>query len=257
MNTPPLLLLIGGHDPSGGAGLQADIETAAALGCRATSLVTCLTTQDSRNVQSLHPQRPQDLQAQLELLLADMQPDVIKIGLLGDATLARLLAEHLHQLQIPLVLDPVLAAGGGSDLASEELIAVIREHWLPISTLITPNRAEARRLSGLEDAHDAAQWLLQAGCQQVLLTGADEATGEQVRNTLFSAHGEQHFDWPLLPHSYHGSGCTLASACACELALGRPASEAVERAQQFTWNALQAAERPGRGQHLPMRRSQP
>jgi len=245
--------MIGGHDPSGGAGLQADIETAATHRCRAYSLVTCLTTQDSRNVQAVYPQPAAQLAAQFDLLLADVRPDLVKVGLLGDAELAGMLAERLAALGVPLVLDPVLAAGGGTPLAGERLLEVIREHWLPITHLLTPNRSEARRLSGCEESEAAADALLDAGCRQVLLTSADESQGEQVRNTLFSRNGQRPFDWPLLPHSYHGSGCTLASACACQIALGSDIENAVTKAQQFTWNALARAEHPGKGQYLPTR----
>jgi hydroxymethylpyrimidine/phosphomethylpyrimidine kinase len=249
-----VILLVGGHDPSGGAGLQADLETVAALGCQAVSLVTCLTAQDSRNVSALYPQPSGHFQRQLELLLDDIQPDMVKIGLLGHVGLADLLADYLRQLDRPLVLDPVLAAGGGSDLASAALLEVIRERLLPQTHLLTPNRAEARRLSGSDSAEAAARALLQTGCRHVLLTGADEAQGGQVRNSLFSQGGRVDYAWPRLPHTYHGSGCTLASACACQLALGLPAAEAVREAQQFTWNALRRANRPGNGQHIPNRR---
>lgn len=253
MSIPPLILLIGGHDPSGGAGLQADIETVCTHGCHAISVVTCLTTQDSHDVHRLHPQAVENFTAQLDTLLADMQPHVVKIGLLGDAGLASVLASRLARLQRPVVLDPVLAAGGGSDLASTELLSVIRGQLLPLTTLLTPNRAEARRLSGIEDPQQAAAALLQAGCEHVLLTGADEAEGGQVRNSLFNAQGRKDYDWPRLPYSYHGSGCTLATACACELGLGKPATEVVDLAQRFAWHALERASHPGGGQHMPNR----
>lgn len=253
MPTPPSILFIGGHDPVGGAGLQADIETACSLQCRAYSLVTCLTTQDSRNVQALHPQPPQQLLRQLRLLLDDVRPDLVKVGLLGDARLASLLAPAIAELDRPVVFDPVLAAGGGTDLASAELIDALRELWLPMITLLTPNRAEARRLAGDNDPISAVGALLATGCDYVLLTGADEAEGVQVRNSLFDGKQRLDYDWPRLPHTYHGSGCTLASACACELARGQPMVEAVQAAQSFAWQTLQRAQQPGHGQHLPTR----
>jgi hydroxymethylpyrimidine/phosphomethylpyrimidine kinase len=257
MATPPLILLIGGHDPSGGAGLQADLETVAAHGCQAITLVTCLTAQDTRNVHKLYPQPAADFRHQLELLLTDINPDMLKIGLLGDARLANALADYLPQLDLPVVLDPVLAAGGGTELASAALLEVMRDRLLPQTRLLTPNRAEARRLSGSTSAETAAQALLRTGCQQVLLTGADEAQDGQVRNSLFDPDRRVDYTWPRLPYTYHGSGCTLASACACQLALGLPAAEAVREAQQFTWDALRRANRPGNGQHIPNRRMCP
>lgn len=248
----PTLLFIGGHDPSGGAGLTADIETALAHGCRATSLVTCLTRQDSHNVQALHSQPAQQFAAQLDQLIADCRPNLIKVGLLGDDILARMLADRLSSLGIPLVLDPVLAAGGGNDLASARLIKIIREQWLPITHLLTPNRAEARRLGGTESHEGAAQTLLASGAQAVLLTGADEANSN-VKNTLYWNAEPKTFSYPKLRNSYHGSGCTLAAACACQLALGHPLDEAARLAQDFTWASLRMGDQPGSGQHLPWR----
>jgi len=254
MSSSPLILLIGGHDPSGGAGLQADIETVAAHGCRAVSLVTCLTAQDTKDVRGLYPQAAADFRSQLELLLADIQPDMLKIGLIGESSLAAVIADYLPQIARPVVLDPVLAAGGGNDLADEELLRVLRERLLPHTHLLTPNRSEARRLAAKPDAESAARALLQAGCDQVLLTGADEAEEQQVSNSLFSSEGRTDYQWPRLAHSYHGSGCTMASACACRLAQGLAPVEAMRLAQQFTWDALTHATHPGRGQHLPHRR---
>ena len=253
MHNPPCILLIGGHDPSGGAGLQADIETVFAHACRATSLVTCLTAQDSHNVRALYPQPLEHFQAECEILLADIRPDMVKIGLLGDARLAASLAGHLEQLGCPVVMDPVLAAGGGADLAAHDLLEVIRGRLLPLTTLLTPNRAEARRLGGVEDPGEAAQALLRAGCERVLLTGADEADGGQVRNTLFGRTGREDYTWPRLPYSYHGSGCTLASSIAALLAKGLTLEQAVLKGQKYTWNTLSFATAPGKGQSLPDR----
>jgi len=255
MSRTPSILFIGGHDPSGGAGLHADIETAVAHGCRSYSLITCLTTQDSKNVQAIHPQPVENLSAQFDLLLQDVQPDIVKIGLIGNAAIANLLGEKLSLLNIPLVLDPVLAAGGGKKLAGERLLESLRNNLLPITTLITPNRAEARRLSKVDNTPGAASKLLSCGCQYVLITGADEAQESEVTNTLFLAQQPAiDFHYPLLPHRYHGSGCTLAAACTSNLAQGKSIEQSVADAQHYTWQSLQHAEHPGQGQHLPKRR---
>lgn len=251
----PKVLFIGGHDPSGGAGLQADTETAARLGCRAISLVTCLTAQNSRNVQAIFPQDTKHLSQQAETLLADIRPVMVKIGLLGDANIATVCADLVQALKAPLVFDPVLAAGGGTDLADPALLNVIREHLLPLTTLLTPNRGEARRLAKTESMQEVPQRLLELGSEHLLITGADEADSGQVVNRLHGNGQTTDFAWPMLPHTYHGSGCTLAAACACELALGRPVEQAVHNAQHFTWRALEHAEQVGGGQRFPNRRS--
>lgn len=255
MKHPPCILCIGGHDPTGGAGLQADIETVTVLGGQAMSLVTALTAQDTHNVASLLPTPADFFTAAAERLLRDITPDAIKIGLIGSVALIPPLVQILRGFPGPVVLDPVLAAGGGFDLSAVRLVEVMREQLLPLATLTTPNRAEARRLADNDDAAEAAQSLLHWGADAVLLTGADEATGDVVTNQLYLGDGNPRaFRWPRLPHRYHGSGCTLASACAAYLALGDDVITAVNRAQGFTAGALQAANQPGGGQWLPWRR---
>jgi hydroxymethylpyrimidine/phosphomethylpyrimidine kinase len=247
------VLCISGHDPVGGAGLQADIETLAALGCHAVSAVSCLTVQDTRDVQQVTPTAPGLLAAQLQAICDDLPIAAVKIGLLADPTLAAVVSAALTGIRAPVVLDPVLAAGGGRELAAAGLIEALRA-LLPQIALLTPNQAEALRLSGADDPEAAAAALLAAGCRAVLLTGADSAQGALVRNRLFRTDqpvGE--FTWPRLPDSYHGSGCTLASACAARLALGDDLETAVQAAQAFTWQALRLAHRPGQGQALPRR----
>jgi len=254
----PVLLCLGGHDPVGGAGIQADIETIAALGGHAATAITCLTVQDSRNVRALHPVAARLFLDQAEAVLGDMTVDIIKIGLIGDAALvpeiATLLSRHPD---VPVVLDPVLAAGGGSNLAKDDLLAAIREQLLPLTDLLTPNLSEARRLTDQDTADDCAAALHEAGVPYLLLTGTDLVEDErQVINRLYRHDGkDEHWHWPRLPHSYHGSGCTLASACAALLAQGLDVFDAVAQAQAFTYQSLQAGWRPGHGQHLPWRRS--
>ncbi|HET8584867.1 MAG TPA: PfkB family carbohydrate kinase, partial [Casimicrobiaceae bacterium] len=158
---------------------------------------------------------------------------------------------------VPLVLDPVLASGRGDELATEEMGHALRELLLPQTTILTPNSMEARRLADLDDddasLFDCAAKLVEAGSEYVLVTGTHEATA-QVVNTLYGKSGIVRSDtWPRLPHKYHGSGCTLASAIAAMLANGLELAEAVREAQDYTWHALEKAYRPGMGQHLPDR----
>lgn len=250
----PIVLCFSGHDPSGGAGIQADIETIVSHRCHAASVITCLTEQDSRNVKHLLPQRPQDIISQARTLLDDFDIAAIKIGLLGSAEVAAALADIIRMLPgIPVVLDPVLAAGGGSELASQQLIEVIRHQLLPLTTLVTPNSPEARRLTGLDNLDDCGEALLKLGADNALITGTHEDS-EQVHNRLLVDDGRREtFSWQRLPHSYHGSGCTLASAAAALLARGLDVFTAAGEAQEFTWESLNAAYRPGRGQHNPER----
>jgi len=248
------VLCFSGHDPSGGAGIQADIEAIISHRCHATSIITALTEQDSRNVKKLIPQRPEDILSQAETLLADFKISAFKIGLIGDAGVAKAIAQILRQYpNIPVVLDPVLAAGGGTRLASQQLIDAIVEQLLPLTTVLTPNSEEARRLARQTDLMACGHGLQAQGADYVLITGSHEAS-DLVHNQLFMPDNlRETFNWERLPHSYHGSGCTLASTIAALLAQGLDVFTAVSEAQEFTWQALADAYQPGQGQHNPNR----
>ena len=244
---PPLVLTFAASDPTGGAGLQADLLTLAALGCHPLSVVTALTVQDTRGVESIHPVDAALVERQAARLLAEAKVAAFKLGVLGSDANARAVAAVLaRHPDVPLVIDPVLASGRGDPLASDALVAVLLERLVPLATLATPNTLEAKRLGG-------SRALLERGCRYVLLTGTHEETSDVV-NVLYDAAGKVREDhWPRLPGSYHGSGCTLASACAAQLAHGMPIGDAVREAQEFTWRSLEAAFRPGDAQFLPNR----
>ena len=258
---PPIVMVFAASDPSGGAGLQADIMTLSSMGCHPLSVVTAITVQDSAGVEDVLAVDADWVADQARALLEDMPVAAFKIGMLGSveniAAIAEIVADYP---EIPLVLDPVLASGRGDELASEEMIFALREMLLPQATLLTPNSLEARRLA-LDDGDDeddpdlaeCARRLVGAGAEFVLITGTHENTA-QVVNTLYGEQGEVRADaWERLPGSYHGSGCTLASAIAANLANGLDVAEAVRDAQDYTWLALANAFRPGMGQFLPDR----
>jgi hydroxymethylpyrimidine/phosphomethylpyrimidine kinase len=251
---PPIVLTFAGSDPTGGAGLQADVLTLASMGCHPLSVVTALTVQDTLGVAAFDPVDARHVRMQAERLLADMQVAAFKLGMLGSAenveAVAALLADYA---EIPVVLDPVLASGRGDSLASEEVLAALRELIVPQSTVVTPNSIEARRLSDTDSLEQAAQRLLQRGAEYVLITGTHEP-GAEVVNTLYDSGGVVRTDrWTRLPGDYHGSGCTLASAIAAALAHGLALPEAVRDAQEYTWQALASGFRPGAGQCIPDR----
>lgn len=252
----PTVLVLSGHDPSGGAGQQADIEAIAAQGAHAAVAITCLTVQDTVNVSRVEAVAPELVIAQAEAVLADQRVAAIKLGLLGNGAVvtavATLLARHPS---IPVVTDPVLVATGGGQLAEADLIPGLKATLLPRTTLLTPNVAEARALTGRADLAACAEALRALGARYVLVTGGDEPTAE-VENRLHGPEGARIFRWPRLSGPFHGSGCTLAAALAARLALGEPVDVAVERAQAYVARTLAAAFRPGRGSAIP-RRLQP
>ncbi|WP_443977767.1 bifunctional hydroxymethylpyrimidine kinase/phosphomethylpyrimidine kinase [Thiothrix lacustris] len=251
----PVVMTLAGHDPSGGAGIQADIEAIASQGCHPVTVITCLTVQDTCNVQRIEPLADYLIEQQAETLLADMPIAAFKIGLLGSVDVVQAVHRILLQApDVPVILDPVLAAGGGKGFTSDELLGAIREYLLPLATLLTPNVPEAAQLAVRGETQDEHAFsLMDQGCEYVLLTGTHAQT-ERVENALYGDGKRlRTWLWERLPETYHGSGCTLASACAANLAKGMEVSKAVAAAQAYTWGSLQAAHKLGRGQWLPNR----
>jgi hydroxymethylpyrimidine/phosphomethylpyrimidine kinase len=258
---PPIVMVFAASDPSGGAGIQADIMTLSSMGCHPLSVVTALTVQDSAGVEGVLAIDADWVADQARALLEDMSVSAFKVGMVGSVENIAAIAEIISDYpDIPLILDPVLSSGRGDELASEDMIAALRELLLPQTTLLTPNSIEARRLaldeSNEEDDPDLAECarrLVGAGAEYVLITGTHEHT-PQVVNSLYGENGLIRADaWERLPGSYHGSGCTLASAIAANVANGLEIAEAVRDAQDYTWQALENGFRPGMGQYLPDR----
>lgn len=260
-DSPPIVMVFAATDPTGGAGLQADIMTLASMGCHPVSVVTAITIQDTTGVDGMQPIDGEWVADQARCILEDMPVAAFKVGVLGSLEAVAAVAEVVSDYpEIPLILDPVLASGRGDELASDEMLTAIRELLIPQTTIVTPNSIEARRLAiddGDEDDNpdlaECARRILDAGCEYVLITGTHEHTGD-VTNTLYNADGVVRSDsWPRLPGSYHGSGCTLASALAATIANGVDMQEAVRDAQEYTWQSLKLAFRPGMGQYIPDR----
>ena len=252
----PLVLCLSGLDPSGGAGLQADIESVAALGGHALGVVTALTAQDTRDVTRVVATDPALLQQQIELLLRDSPPQAIKLGLLGGAEQLPVIVAAIRRCRVPVVCDPVLRAGGGALLHGEAAAQALRRELFTAVTVLTPNAAEARRLCpGSADLDACGTSLLEAGCGHVLITGGDEP-GASVVNTWYApGRAPRRYSWPRLPETFHGAGCTLAAAIATLLARGLPIEAALQQAQEWTQGTLQAAIRVGQGRRIPGRRA--
>jgi hydroxymethylpyrimidine/phosphomethylpyrimidine kinase len=251
----PAVLVIGGHDPSG-AGLQADIETCFALGCHALPVVTAVTVQNTRQVASINPVAPATVAAQLRHLLTDVtHVHACKIGLLPNSAVAAAVASELRAVgnSPPLVLDPVLVSGSGYALNEAETVTALVE-LLPLCEVVKPNLEEARRLAGIEDPEAAAACLASASRRYVLLTGADARAPGPVVHRLYRA-GQlfAEYRWPRLAGSFHGTGCTLASAVAAFLARRYSTSGAVAAALSYTWGTLDPGLRLGSHQALPDR----
>lgn len=251
---PPAILCISGLDPSGGAGIQADITAIQRLKCHSLPIITSLTDQDTRNVKSCHPVNAEILKAQLATIMDDCQPAAIKLGLIDHidtiGVIAEFLAEHPS---IPVIADPVLGASGGYNFSGDDLIDAYCQRLLSLCTILTPNIKELHRLAPSTDDESAAKQLAERGCKQILVTRGDDSD-ELVTNTLYTSNGLlTQWQWPRLPGIFHGSGCTLASAIAAYVGLGYHIEEACFRGQQYTQQALSGAYRIGQGQLVPNR----
>ena len=251
----PAVLCFAGLDPTGGAGLQADIEAIVSMGGHPLPIATSLTVQDTHNVAALMPVDPRHVIAQTRAVLADIPVAAVKIGLLGSLGVVNALHDVLADCEgIPVVLDPIDRAGGGASLAGDELMAAVVSRLVPRTTVLTPNTREAHRLApGAETIAAAVEQLTSSGCGYVLVTGADEAT-PRVVNRFYGEQGLiESFEWPRIEGVFHGSGCTLAAAVAARLARGVAPREAVRTAQQFTHDAISNGYRIGAGQLMPDR----
>jgi hydroxymethylpyrimidine/phosphomethylpyrimidine kinase len=249
-----MVLTFAASDPTGGAGVQADLLTIAALGCHPLSVITGLTVQDTRGVASMMVVESDWVRRQAQHVLADIEVAAFKTGVLGSAANVRAVTElAASHARIPLVVDPVLASGRGDALAAQGAVDAMRKYLFPRTTVLTPNSVEARQLAGESSLAACARRLVDDGCKYVLITGTHEA-GSEVVNTLYDATGVVREDrWRRLVGEYHGSGCTLASAIAARLAQGAAVADAVREAQDFTWGSLAAGFRAGHGQLLPQR----
>jgi len=255
LKSPPTILSLSGFDPTGGAGIQADIESIASMGGHAVPVITALTVQDTKNVYDVQSVDSHFFIEQTSKLLEDVSVKAIKIGMLGSIEIIKAINHILKQHSgLPVIYDPVLAAGGGKNFTQNDMLEAIKEYLLPHTTILTPNSPEARKLSGQNDLKECGMNLMQQGCESVLLTGTHEDK-KHVDNLWFN-EGKyiETFSWDRLPHEYHGSGCTLASAIAALVAQGLDAFTAVNEAQDYSWHTLKHAYRiSSDGQHIPHR----
>lgn len=256
----PCVLVFAGHDPSGGAGIQADSEAIAAQGAHALTVITALTVQDNQRAYAVHAVDAQIILQQAMTLAARMQIAAVKLGIVAHSKNAAAIASFIQDLQrrqpgLPVVLDPVLGSGHGDALAQGDAVAAIQP-LLKVATLVTPNLPEAGRLCpDASGSLEQAACLLQHACRDVLIKGG-HGQEAQVRNMWYRRGRSQAagaWEWPRLPGEFHGSGCTLAAAIAGQLASGKNMEQALQQAQEYTQRSLQQAYAIADGQLMPQR----
>jgi len=241
------VLTIAGSDSGGGAGIQADLKTFAALGCYGMTAITTLTAQNTVGVQGIHAVPPAFLRSQLQSVIEDIGVDAVKIGMLHEPGVVEVVAWAIQHYQLQrVVLDPVMVATSGDRLIADATVRVLVDQLFPLATVITPNLDEAslllgRPIAAVSDLSGAAQALLSQGARAVLLKGG-HLPGDQVVDVLARPG---HVDVVLASsrmasRNTHGTGCTLSSAIAAHLALGEPLERAVRAAREYILGAIQA-----------------
>jgi hydroxymethylpyrimidine/phosphomethylpyrimidine kinase len=247
-------LSIAGSDPSGGAGIQADLKAFSARGVYGMAVLTALTAQNTQGVSGVHLVPPGFVADQIAAIRADLPVDAVKIGMIAGAGTARAVAAALAGLPAPVVLDPVMVAKGGHPLLPAEAVAAVREALLPLAAVITPNLPEAAALLGCPPAQDRtgmeaqARALMALGPRAVLLKGG-HLEGEDSPDLLLTPAGALWLEGARTPtRNTHGTGCTLSAALAAELAKGADLPRAARAAKDFTARAIAAADGLGLGQ---------
>lgn len=256
--TSPLgrVLIIAGSDSGGGAGIQADIKTVTLLGGYAATAITAVTVQNTLGVQAVYPLPLDLIEAQARAVLDDIGADAIKTGMLGSLDVVERVATILDSSNAPVVVDPVMAAKGGQSLLAEDAVAAVRALMVPRAALLTPNAPEAEALTGiavadLDGQRRAGEALLAMGARAVLMKGG-HVPGGTVIDVLLTAHGETLLEGERFDTRHtHGTGCTLASACAVGIARGLPLEAAVAEAWAYVAEAIRRAPGLGRG-HGPL-----
>jgi hydroxymethylpyrimidine/phosphomethylpyrimidine kinase len=263
MKVPPVVLSIAGYDPSSGAGITADIKTAAAQGCYAVTCITALTVQSTQGVFDICPVAPDHVLDTLGALVADLEIAAVRVGMLGSAAIATTVASALVSLELPnIVVDPVQRSSSGAALLDEPGVQVLREELLPLADVITPNVDEAAVLAGTEAPSAQVPWedvlpwlratagrLRSMGSRAIVITGGHLGQANDylsyvdegvVKEQIFpSVHLES--------GSTHGTGCAFATSIACQLALGKDIPEAVRVAKDYVKRAIEAAYPLGKG----------
>lgn len=274
----PSVLVFAGHDPSGGAGIQADIEAISAQGAHALTIVTALTVQDNNRVSAVYPVDAKILRAQFAQLFAHIPIAAVKIGIVGSQENANAIAQCVETLQasqahIPVVVDPVLGSGGGHALAVDDAVVAVQA-VLRRAILITPNLPELRRLVSTErtDELKAIRLCTEFNCDVLLKGGHAQSEdvvnswyqhAQLIQSTLQNQHPHPHqhpqyfharsWRWPRLEGEFHGTGCTLAASIAAQLALGKTLEESLSAAQAYVQRSLQQAYSIAAGQAIPAR----
>ena len=253
--TLPVIMSFSANDPTGGSGIQADIETIGTLGGHCAPIITCITARDTANLYQFSPCDPRIVQAQAKAVLEDIPIAAFKIGLLGSIENVAVVHQILKDYpDIPVLLDPTTQIGSQGTRLNIHLLQAINTLLVPIVKVCTPNITEAQMMAPEADTIDAcAQEMMADGAEYVLITGNCQTPNKMINTLYCNFRRLETYQWDRLSLNYQGSGCTLSAAIATLLAQGLPATSAIFQAQQYTLECLKQAYRMGMGQHIPNR----
>lgn len=247
-----IVMSIAGSDPSGGAGVQADLKTFTALGLHGTTAVTCITAQNTKGVKAIHKLPIKIIEKQIDLLLEDMKPDAVKTGMLYDQEIVKSVTKKIRQHNLRVVVDPVIAATSSDSLSNKNLTNAIKKELLPITYILTPNIDEAsvltdKKICNLDDVKKACEELYKMGAKYILVKGG-HLEGKYVQDVFYDGESFSVFSLPRIPNKKaHGSGCTLSALITGYLALGETPVGSVEKSKHVLWNMINEGYRPGKG----------
>lgn len=245
----PKVLSIAGSDSSGGAGIQADLKTFSALGVYGATAITAVTAQNTQGVISQFALSPEMVSDQIKAVIDDIEPSVVKIGMLSNSDIVKVVAECLRHYRLTVILDPVMVSSSGHRLLSIEAQELIKEHLLPLSTLVTPNIPEMAALTDMplsspEEKESAARYLLDMGAKAILVKGGHEEGRMKTDLLFYYKDGEvelkSYTSETVSTKNIHGTGCTLSSAIAALMAKGVELNDAVAEAKRYVTQAIMA-----------------
>jgi hydroxymethylpyrimidine/phosphomethylpyrimidine kinase len=247
-----IAMSIAGSDPSSGAGIQADLKAFTALGVHGTTIITCITAQNTQQVKTIYKLPVELIEKQIDVLYEDMQPDAVKTGMLYDEEIVKCVAKKIKQYKMKTVVDPVMVATSKDVLSGENFVNAIKKEIIPIAFMVTPNIQEVNVLTGkkietINDVKKACSELHRMGAKYVLIKGG-HLESRNAEDVLFDGEGFTVFSLPRVPGRLaHGSGCTLSALITGFLALGEKSAEAARKAKYMLWNMINEGYKPGKG----------